>query len=112
MAETADAGAISSLAHSLEETLTGLGEPEFSRRSSASVLIAVGLPACPRDPIATAAAVVPAFVPLPCRLSTPELVELLKQPTCIGRACRVLLDQLQNRYRRSFADQWAFVRFA
>jgi hypothetical protein len=51
-------------------------------------------------------------VPLPCRLSTQQLVELLKQPTCIGPARRVILDQLENRYRGKFADHWAFVRFA
>src|SRR5262249_18107777 len=39
-------------------------------------------------------------------------VELLTQPTCIGPAGRAILDQLENRYRRKFADHWAFVRFA
>ena len=50
--------------------------------------------------------------PPPCRLSTQQLVELLKTPPCIGEARRVVLDQLGNRYKRRFADAWQFVRFA
>jgi hypothetical protein len=50
--------------------------------------------------------------PLPCRFSTQDVVDLLKQPTCVGAARRLLLDQLQNRYDRKFADQWQFVHFA
>ena len=53
-----------------------------------------------------------AMEPLPCSLSTDALVELLKQPTCTGAARRVILNQLENRYHRSFADHWEFVRFA
>jgi hypothetical protein len=41
-----------------------------------------------------------------------EAIELLKMPTCIGEARRVILDQLGQRYRRHFADGWEFVRFA
>jgi hypothetical protein len=46
------------------------------------------------------------------RRSTPDLVELLKQPTCFGPARRVILDQLENRFRQKFADHWAFIRYA
>jgi hypothetical protein len=53
-----------------------------------------------------------ALKPLPCRLSTPQLVELLKHPTCVGSARRAILDELETCYRRKFADQWAFVHFA
>jgi tRNA A-37 threonylcarbamoyl transferase component Bud32 len=63
-------------------------------------------------PLISLAYVVPAPEPLPCRLSTQELVELLKLPTCIGEAPRIVLDQLGNRYRRTFADPWQFIRFA
>jgi hypothetical protein len=45
-------------------------------------------------------------------LSTPALVELLKQPFCVGRARRVVLDQFERRYGQAFADHWDFVRFA
>src|SRR5262249_33656546 len=50
--------------------------------------------------------------PLPCRLTTPELVALLKMPTCYGPARRLVLNHLGNRYGRRFANHWAFVRFA
>ena len=62
--------------------------------------------------LGNAVMLMPAAEPLPCRLSTQQLVELLKMPTCIGEARRVILDQLGNRYRRPFADVWEFVRFA
>jgi hypothetical protein len=50
--------------------------------------------------------------PFPCRLTTQELVELLKMPTCLGKARRIVLDHLGNRYHRHFVNHWAFVRFA
>jgi hypothetical protein len=50
--------------------------------------------------------------PFPCRLTTQELVDLLKMPTCIGAARRVVLDHLGNRYGRRFVNHWAFVRYA
>jgi len=50
--------------------------------------------------------------PFPCRLTTQELVDLLKMPTCFGQARRVVLDHLGNRYGRRFDNHWAFVRFA
>lgn len=49
---------------------------------------------------------------LPCRLSSQDLVELLKMPTCFGMARRVVLQHLGNRYRRHFANHWSFVRYA
>ena len=50
--------------------------------------------------------------PFPCRLTTQELVELLKMPTCFGKDRRVVLDHLGNRYRRRFTNHWEFVRYA
>jgi hypothetical protein len=50
--------------------------------------------------------------PYPCRLTTQELVDLLKMPTCFGRARRVVLDHLGNIQGRRFVNHWAFVRFA
>ncbi len=50
--------------------------------------------------------------PFPCRLTTQELVELLKMPTCFGQDRRIVLDHLRNRYHRRFVNHWAFVRFA
>jgi hypothetical protein len=47
------------------------------------------------------------------RCSTlPGLVELLKQPTCVGPGRRVILAELGNRANRSFADVWDFVDWA
>ena len=59
-----------------------------------------------------AAAVSLAAEPWPSRLSSQELVNLLKMPTCIGMARRVVLDQLGNVHGRRFANHWEFVRFA
>jgi tRNA A-37 threonylcarbamoyl transferase component Bud32 len=50
--------------------------------------------------------------PLPCRLSTQDLVELLKMPTCVAGVRRIILDQLGNRYGRRFDTHWDFVRYA
>jgi hypothetical protein len=50
--------------------------------------------------------------PPPCRLSTGQLVDLLKDPLCVGQARRIILNQLEIRYQREFPDHWAFVRFA
>jgi hypothetical protein len=50
--------------------------------------------------------------PLPCRLPTQDLVELLKMPTCVREVRRVILDQLGNRYGRRFDTHWDFVRYA
>jgi hypothetical protein len=50
--------------------------------------------------------------PWPCRLTTQELVDLLKMPTCLGRARRVVLEHLGQIHGRRFADHWEFVRFA
>ena len=48
----------------------------------------------------------------PCRLSTQDLVELLKMPTVFGDARMVILEHLGNRYHRKFTNHWQFVRYA
>jgi hypothetical protein len=53
----------------------------------------------------------PALAPLSCPLTTQQLVDLLKQPLCVGHMRRVILNKLEDRFRRKFADQWDFVRF-
>jgi tRNA A-37 threonylcarbamoyl transferase component Bud32 len=60
----------------------------------------------------SAPAVLAAYQPLPYRLSTQELVELLKLPICVGPGRRAILDQLESRYSRPFLDHWDFVAFA
>jgi tRNA A-37 threonylcarbamoyl transferase component Bud32 len=66
----------------------------------------------PGQPFLVPTAHLPALEPLPGRLSEQELVDLLKHPLCVDQARRVVLDVLEQRYRRSFADHWEFVRFA
>ncbi len=63
-------------------------------------------------PLASLAFLPAAVEPLPCRLSSQQLVDLLGLPTCIVEARRVILDHLKTRYKWTFADQWEFVRFA
>jgi hypothetical protein len=50
--------------------------------------------------------------PFGCRLTTQDLVDLLKMPTCIGASRRVVLGHLGNIHGRRFANHWEFVRFA
>jgi hypothetical protein len=46
--------------------------------------------------------------PLPAQM----LVDLLKQPFCVGEARRLVLGQLARHYQRPFVGHWDFVRFA
>jgi hypothetical protein len=51
------------------------------------------------------------FQPPPPPLPAQALVDVLKQPFCVGEARRLVLGQLARHYQRPFADQWEFVRF-
>jgi len=93
----------------LSATLTG--DPRHPATRSAGLVVGVG-PVLPGQPLLAPIAHLPSLMALPCRLDTLQLVDLLKHPLCVGQARRVVLDQLENRYHREFADQWAFVRFA
>jgi hypothetical protein len=93
----------------LAALLSGVDAPEQGRRATA-VVAAVGSAA--GAPFLSLPMLPSALAPLPCRFSTPELVEVLKHPLCVGQARRDILDQLENRYRQKFADQWDFIRFA
>jgi hypothetical protein len=96
------------LAQGLAATLTG-GARTLPVRVAGLV---GGVAASDRQPLLATTALALALEPPPCRLSTQRLVELLKHPLCVGQARRVVLEQLENRYRRPFADHWEFVRFA
>jgi hypothetical protein len=48
----------------------------------------------------------------PCPLATAELVEILKQPLCVGPLRDLILRHLKQRYGQDFPDLWAFVAFA
>jgi hypothetical protein len=111
MAQTTDPDALQALAQGLAAGLTQVDPAQLSRRGAA-VVAGLGPLVGTGHPVAIPAILAPALEPLSCRLSSQELVELLKQPTWTGLARRVVLDQLENRYRRQFADQWAFIRFA
>ncbi len=93
----------------LDAFLIDASRPEVSRRATA-VATAIGLSG------SQAFRAVPSFAPgcepLPCYLSTQDLVELLKMPTCFDEARKVVLKHLGNRYGRRFANHWEFVRFA
>jgi hypothetical protein len=94
----------------LLDRLLSDGTPPHRRRGAVATASAVGL--AYGGPLPALAALPSAAEPLPCRLTTPELVELLKYPTCIGPARQVVLKHLGQRYGRTFANHWEFVRFA
>jgi hypothetical protein len=111
MTDTKDPRALRSLAQGWSAALSAVPPAEIPARS-ATAAAAGAFPAGTGHPLAALALLLPAAEPPPCRLSTQQLVELLKMPTCIGEARRIVLDQLGNRYHRTFADMWEFVRFA
>src|SRR5262249_28531000 len=93
----------------LDAFLTDAGQPEVSHRGAA-VTTAVGLAG--GKPFGALTALPEVSKPLPCRLSTQDLVDLLKMPTCYAKARKVVLKHLGNRYHRRFATHWDFVRYA
>jgi len=87
--------------------MDGTSTPEINRRAG---LMTIAIAQAASGQFAWASAL--AAEPFPCRLTTQELVDLLKMPTCFGQARRVVLDHLGNRYGRRFVNHCAFVRFA
>jgi hypothetical protein len=84
--------------------------PASQRQRGVEASAAVGVAAS--QPFAALAFLPGASEPLPCRFTDQQLVELLKLPTCIREAGRVVLNHLGNRHRRHFIDHWELVRFA
>jgi hypothetical protein len=72
----------------------------------------VGLGASPTALAPAAVLAYPSQQPPPEPLPAETLVELLKHPLCVGESRRAVLDALGTRYRKHFADQWDFVRYA
>jgi hypothetical protein len=99
------------LAQGLSAVLCAMDTSSQSLRAL-HVAAAVGISANGREPLSPLPLLYPACDPLHCRLSTPQLVDLLKNPLCVGEARRCVLIALAVRYKRKFADQWEFVRFA
>jgi hypothetical protein len=93
----------------LERFLTKRTRPQVQRRIAA-LMVAVGTSA--PGPALALPLLPAAGEPLPCRLNTQDLVELLKMPTCAREVRRVILNQLGNRYGRRFDTHWDFVRYA
>jgi hypothetical protein len=102
--ETLGGGQNSTIGELLNALLSDTGRPEMARRASRMAIKSLA-----GGPLAASLI---AAEPFPCRLTTQELVELLKMPTCIGKARRVVLDHLGIRYSRRFFNHWEFVRFA
>jgi hypothetical protein len=105
---TNDQFALAQLPEGLSALLAGVDHSEQGRRA----LALTGAFGCAADgyaPLACLPLLRPALEPLPCRLSTPQLVELLKHPLFANEARRIVLDQLGNRYERRFADLWEFA---
>jgi hypothetical protein len=99
------------LRSALEALLVRVDSPTFLQRSAA-LLAALGHLGSEDHFVAILPSLAVLMRPLPYRFSSQELVELLKQPTCVGLARRIILDQLENRYGRRFRDHWEFVHFA
>jgi hypothetical protein len=106
MAESAQRPYAWDLAPALAALLSTASPAEVSRRAATVASAGVG------QPLSSLPVLAAVVEPAPCRLSTQQLVELLKSPACVGVAGRVVLDQLGNRYRRRFTDLWEFVAWA
>jgi hypothetical protein len=111
LAKTTHPKALGALAQGLSEVLVRVDSPELSRRGVAAGALVASFAGTSQlfTPLALLG---PAGEPLPCPLTAQQLVDLLKQPICVGPARRLILDQLKGHYRRGFADHWEFVRFA
>src|SRR6266511_4740669 len=86
-----------------------LGEDTRGVRRCAAVVTATAGTAAASNALASLTPLHEALQPLPCRLSTQQLIDLLKHPLCVGQSRRIVLDQLENRYASKFADHWNFV---
>ena len=82
-----------------------------ARKPEWTVRMALAMATAPGPGGALLAATI-AAEPYPCRLTTQELVELLKMPTCCGEYSSAVLDQLGNIHGRRFASRGEFIRFA
>jgi hypothetical protein len=111
MNSTGEKVALARVPEGLSALLAGVDHPEQGRRAVA-LTGAFGCAADGYAPLACLPLLRPALEPLPCRLSTPQLVELLKQPLFVNEARRIVLDHLGQRYGRRFADLWEFVAWA
>jgi hypothetical protein len=85
---------------------------ESKSRHHASVVEAVAGMSGPWPLLTAPARLQVVFLTVPPPLPAQTLVDILKEPFCVGEARRLVLDQLSRHYDRPFADHWEFVRFA
>jgi hypothetical protein len=111
MTQTTSSGALRAQAEGLSAVLTGV-DPTNQRKRTVAVTTTFGAAAAGTSRLVPLPLLQPALEPLPRGLPDSQLVELLKNPLCVGRARRVVLDVLGARHGRRFEDQWDFVRFA
>jgi hypothetical protein len=110
LAKETDSRAQFQLAKALGAVTTRIEPKEAASRSPLAARAIAGW-LSPVPQLGPAAVLLQAAEPLPCRLSTQQLVDLLKMPTVwAGQA--VFLELLANRYKRPFADVWEFVEWA
>src|SRR5262249_54971382 len=87
---------------SLMHALRAISEERLSTSEAASRAVlaarAVGESAFPSARFSGLNTLMQASQPLPNRLTTQQLVDLLKMPTCIGEARTVVLEMLGQRY--------------
>jgi hypothetical protein len=110
LAQETDSNARQSLAEGLVAVSVRLGPEEAVQRSLLAARAVAGT--APLPPLAGLAVLIQAAQPLPSHLSTQELVDHLKMPTCVGPAREPFLKLLGERYHRAFADQWEVVEYA
>jgi hypothetical protein len=111
MTRTTDTYELRSLAQGLSAVLFR-GDPSRIENGRCRLTCAIGTMSNPPSVLLAPALLQPAFEPIPPPLPAQMLVDLLKQPFCVGEARRLVLDQLGRHYGRAFADQWEFVEYA
>jgi tRNA A-37 threonylcarbamoyl transferase component Bud32 len=102
-----------SASRSLVRALSAILRREDSWRKGSpryGLIAAVGTLTGPGSMLSAPALLQLALAPPP--LPAQALVDLLKQPFCIGEAQRLVLEQLTRHYGRPFADKSDFLRFA
>jgi hypothetical protein len=109
MAGTKNPHALKSLSEGLTAVL--IREASTTRQRTLGVAARVAAQGGPDFPFATLAWIHAAQMPAP-PLPPQTLLEILKQPFCVGESRKQVLGQLTRHYGRRFADQWEFVEYA
>ena len=105
-----DPNVLRDLAQGLSAVLSR-SDPTKDRPRSPGVAGTVGGASGPWSLLTASAFLQLALDPLP-PLPAQTLVSVLKDPLCVGKHRKLVLEQLARHYGRPFADQWDFVRHA